>query len=74
MIHPLKSSFLLAVAHSAGALYLQFPSGWRRYDDVDERVYLEMCSADSPGGFFNAEIKGAYESESVSDLVADLLG
>ncbi len=37
------------------------------YDAVDEEVFEEMVCADSVGGYYNAYIKGVYDSERIYD-------
>ena len=56
-----QSALIAQAEHRDGALYLRLPSGWYRYADVDERVFLELVTAESPGRYYNNEIRGAYE-------------
>lgn len=62
----LNSSFVKRAEWIRGNLHVQLASGLcYRYDNVDERVYLELCQAASPGRYFNEEIRNRYVSHRV---------
>ena len=64
----LTGTILRQAHHQNRQLFVQLASGvWYRYDGVDERVYMELVTAASPGRYWNAEVRGCYEGAKVSN-------
>ena len=70
---PLNSSMFESVAYNpdhGGILTLKFKNGLvKAYQQVSEEVFAEFMSADSQGTFYNANMKGRYESLVVAEAV-----
>lgn len=68
-IKQVKSSQLQEVEYDSetSKLIVTFNNGSKySYDDVPEKVFVELVSADSIGSFFNREIKSKYKYTKIS--------
>lgn len=59
MLHtPLQSSMLNSAGFEDGILEIEFKNGRRFKYWAERSIFDRMIAAESPGKFFNAEIKG----------------
>ena len=69
VMQPFKSSVIKSAGYlaSESTLDIEFLSGKRyRYFGVGDTVWTEFTMADSVGRFYNREIKGVFDSESLT--------
>ena len=59
---PVESSNILSVGYdeTTSSLYVNYPSGTYKYDNVDKSVYESLLTSPSKGRFMNENIKGQY--------------
>ena len=59
---PVESSNIISVGYdeTTSSLYVNYPSGTYKYDDVDKSVYESLLTSPSKGRFMNENIKGQY--------------
>ena len=59
---PVKSSNIISVGYdeTTSSLYVNYPSGTYKYDDVEKSVYESLLTSPSKGRFINENIKGQY--------------
>ena len=57
-----SSSFIKAVGYDDGTLYVEFHSGFTYpHPHVPYRLFEGLRDADSPGTFYNQNIRGKYK-------------
>lgn len=59
---PVESSNIISVGYdeTTSSLYVNYPSGIYKYDDVEKSVYESLLTSPSKGRFMNENIKGQY--------------
>jgi hypothetical protein len=59
---PVESSNIISVGYdeTTSSMYVKYPSGIYKYDDVDKSVYESLLTSTSKGRFMNENIKGQY--------------
>jgi hypothetical protein len=57
-----ESSNIISVGYdeTTSSMYVKYPSGIYKYDDVDKSVYESLLTSTSKGRFMNENIKGQY--------------
>lgn len=56
-----ESSNVIAVGHDGKDLYVEYPAGVYKYNDVPVTIYEKLLKAPSKGRFMNEEIRNNYE-------------
>ena len=59
---PVESSNIISVGYDemTSSMYVKYPSGTYKYDDVKKSVYENLLTSPSKGRFMNENIKGQY--------------
>lgn len=59
---PVESSNIISVGYdeTTSSMYVKYPSGTYKYEDVEKSVYESLLTSTSKGRFMNENIKGQY--------------
>ncbi|MGK7924365.1 MAG: KTSC domain-containing protein [Spirulina sp.] len=69
LIHPTRSHCTAAIGYDPRQelLQVEFVNGAvYQYEEVDPDTWEDFCETESPGRFYNSEIKGHYHSQRIA--------
>lgn len=63
-----ESSNVIAVGHDGKDLYVEYPTGTYKYNNVPKTLYEKLLNAPSKGRFMNEEIRHNFEYTRVQEV------